>query len=248
MYFKLAILMFCVTVNMQAQQYRDPAMKIDTIKSTTADGEYWQLKDVHGKLLEDGYVNHGALDGIWTSYHSTGFPASITNYKVGKKNGTQIRVGPDGFVEEMAAYQNDSLHGPYRTFFKGARIGKEMFYAHGIEDGLRRVFYFDAGIQEEAQIKMGKRDGKTTWYYKNGKVAVIYNYVNDLTEGISLAYYENGNLQTEGSFIHGNEDGLWKEYNENGKLKSEGNYTNGKKSGKWKMYIDEKNTKTENYD
>lgn len=248
MYLKCLIVLLCVSSEIQAQQYYHAGLKVDTIHSKTADGEYLQLKDTHGKILEDGYVINGLLDGTWTVYHSTGFPANITNYKQGKKNGTQIKVGPDGFVEEMAAYLNDSLHGPYRTFFKGARIGKEMFYEHGIENGLRRVFYFDAGIQEESNIKMGKRDGKTTWYYKNGKVAVEYNYVNDLADGKSIAYYENGELNSEGSFVSGHEEGLWKEYDEHGKLKAEGYFTEGKKTGKWKIYEDGKYVKTENFD
>jgi len=134
-----------------SQIYYNPKAKTDTIRSVVEDGEYLQLVDSSGHIVEDGFYKNGQLDGVWTTYSYTGFPATIHSYRTGKMNGTSMKIGIDGYVEEMSTYKNDILHGPYRLFFKGARINKEIYYQEGIENGHRKIFYADAGIHRTSR-------------------------------------------------------------------------------------------------
>jgi len=142
-----------------AQQYFPPKVVYDTVRTKIADYEAVQLMDTSGNVVEEGFMKNNKLDGVWTTYHPTGFPATTTSFRNGKKNGSYIRVGRDGYLEEMIVYRDDIKYGPHRIFYKGARIDRELFYKNGIEDGLRKVYYSDAGLQEEANIKLGKREG-----------------------------------------------------------------------------------------
>ncbi|HNB82673.1 MAG TPA: hypothetical protein PLP14_11265, partial [Chitinophagaceae bacterium] len=126
-----------------AQSFFSPKPPTDTILQHWPQVDFIQIKDSSGFVLEEGYLKKGERDGVWTTFHRSGVPHTVTSYRMGKKNGSSLKMGADGYLEESATYMDDVLHGPFRTYLKGARMGKEIYYKQGIEDGMRKVYYFD---------------------------------------------------------------------------------------------------------
>ena len=75
-----------------AQQYFPPKVNYDTVRTKIADYEAVQLMDTSGNVMEEGFMKNNKLDGVWTTYHPTGFPATTTSFRNGKKNGSYMRV------------------------------------------------------------------------------------------------------------------------------------------------------------
>ena len=65
-------------------------------------------------------------------------------------------------------------------------------------------------------------------YYDNGQVKEEANLKDGKLEGIGKYYYESGQLWEEGNFKDGKLEGITKTYYENGQLQAELNYSDGK--------------------
>ena len=80
-------LLFFPAVSLFSQHYKN---NVDTIVTHYSDFTYYKVINKKGLLIEEYYLNNDLLNGTWTTYHSNGFPHTITVYRNGKKTGNLI--------------------------------------------------------------------------------------------------------------------------------------------------------------
>lgn len=219
------------------------AQSLDTLRRKDADN--WEFLQVRkGKvLLSEGYQHNGVPEGTWVTYHDSGYPLEITNYRHGKRNGVHVEVNAQGYTELVENYKDDLPDGPRRVYQIGSSfINEESYYSDGKKHGSYYKRYTGGKTQEEANYNMDKRDGKTTWYYETGEKAAEYNYRNGFIDGEVASYYKNGKVSEYGIYKNNEQTGSWKEFYENGNIKAEGNYEHGQKEGAWKEYDEQGKT------
>ncbi|MFN7119390.1 MAG: toxin-antitoxin system YwqK family antitoxin [Saprospiraceae bacterium] len=129
------------------------------------------------------------------------------------KEGTYLKLNPNGKKLEEAQYKNDTLNGWRILYSENGDTSVAESYKNGAFDGAYRVFH------------------------ENGKLKLVGQYANNEMMGVWKGYYDNGALKEEVHFEKNQENGPFVEYHPNGKLKAEGTYLNGDfEHGELKLY------------
>ncbi|QLH47277.1 MAG: hypothetical protein HWD58_17605 [Bacteroidota bacterium] len=116
--------LFAPVVHAQPQR---PGLKLDTTRVVQGDETRITVTSTDGKVVEEGILIGGRREGVWYIYHDNGFPKTVIPYRQGLKEGAELHLGKDGYLEEQISYSKDILHGPSRQYFKGSRLQKESF-------------------------------------------------------------------------------------------------------------------------
>ena len=149
-------------------------------------------------------------------------------------------------------------HGLWKSFYEDKLLESELFYNHGVLDGVAKYYLRDGSLKEIKKFDNGEEEKEAAeiqqlevdyTYYDDGTVASSGSFVADKPIGIhrkfdnkgtllsSKVFSETGSIKSDGKITKaGIKDGPWKEYYNDGTLKMEGLYKNDIKVGLWKYY------------
>lgn len=135
------------------------------------------LRDVKGKILEEGTIKDGRKHGIWTTYHKDrDVVASIGSYVNGVPNGPVYEFGSYGHLEKISNFTNNVLDGRFVTMKNTHKI-EEGTYGNGILEGNFKKYYENKDVvQQEMNYKHNKLDGDVIYYNDKGEVTMRYVY------------------------------------------------------------------------
>lgn len=149
------------------------------------------MKDVKGKLVEEGTIRNGRKNGMWVTYHKErDVPVTIGNYVDGVPNGPMFKFTEYGYLEEMSGFLNNRLDGRFAKI-KNVRKSEEGNYVNGLLDGNYKKYYDGTDkVQQEMNYKNNKLDGDMIYYSEQGIATMKYIYKNG--EKVSGGMVEGG--------------------------------------------------------
>jgi antitoxin component YwqK of YwqJK toxin-antitoxin module len=152
-----------------------------TTTNLAGNGVRAQKFTTDGTLTEEGYVAHGKMNGVWTTYHPDGKLKTLTTYVDNLKSGPHLEFTNRGQIELKAHFNNGEFDGPYGKY-KNGRPLLESNYINGKIDGFYREYYTsgkDAGkLQRQSEYKNGVQDGKLEYFNAEGEVTLTYQFKN----------------------------------------------------------------------
>lgn len=214
-----------VTPDMQKSGQTEDAFVMALAKKVRSKGEYgsmWYPKRsvaywTNNKLRSSNAYQNGMLEGTSREYDGEGNMTLKTEYKLGKKNGIQLR------------YQNNKLE-------------SERLYADDILIGNGKEYHANGKLKALLVFTNGERE-ISTYYDSTGNVEEVTK--STVSGTYSKRYYPGNILKQEGHFGNFGAVGNWKSYDTNGILSGEQEYALGMKSGKGKDFNPNGTVKTE---
>ncbi|WP_159799774.1 toxin-antitoxin system YwqK family antitoxin [Flavobacterium sp. MK4S-17] len=193
--------------------------------------------------------NQGKRHGLWKGiYEDTKLPRYEGTFNHGKETGVFKFFNNDSVSSLMATRDFSLKDGSYYVVFYGEK-GKKA--SEGKEVNKQRVgewkFYHPGKetIMLTEHYTKGQLTGVRKVYFANGKIAEEAQYANGVRNGVYKKYTEKG-LQLEESHykdgkLHGH--AIFKD--SHGQVVAEGDYSNGARVGQWKFYENGKLVKQE---
>ncbi|HLG01978.1 MAG TPA: toxin-antitoxin system YwqK family antitoxin [Bacteroidia bacterium] len=163
-----------------------------------------------------------------TTYHPSGKPAVIGNYK-------------DGYPEGVfRIYDTTGTLVAAEVYAEGVLVGEGIFDLKGLQQGHWKEYYETGDLKGEGDYKDGVRIGLWKFYYSGGKTDQEGKYdQRGRPIGTWKWYHENGQMLREESYTEGLRNGTMTEYDENGTIITQGEYEDGLKTGHWFFQIDD---------
>ncbi len=135
----------------------------------------------------------------------------------------------DGSIKEKYTLSKETglRQGAYISYYPGGSVFEESRFENDTLQGERKLYYKNGQIQSIETLENGRFSGPYKKYYENGQIANEGQYTDDEMSGVWKRWNDAGNLMEEVTFAHNEENGPFKEYHENGQLKTEGEYAGG---------------------
>jgi antitoxin component YwqK of YwqJK toxin-antitoxin module len=134
-----------------------------------------QLFDEQGKLVASGKYAGQKKTGEW-KYMANNQIISTEIYLNGKKNGTSKRYYKTGELLEEANWQDDRLHGNYRSYFQDGKPYLECKYAEGKRNGAFKTSFPNGELELDAFYTDDVRDKDWNYYDQTGKLLYTLKY------------------------------------------------------------------------
>jgi antitoxin component YwqK of YwqJK toxin-antitoxin module len=200
-----------------------------------------------GCIQERGVKVMGKFDGlIEIFYDSTNAVKEIANYVLGKLDGPQLFLRPNGDTISFENYKVISkkdqiesiLHGVQKLYYSDSKLESEVNYNLGQLDGAYKKYNKEGILINDRIFKNGKENGRCISYYDDGKKMLEENWKEGVKNGAFILYLPNDSIQFKESYKKGIPDGIFEEYYENRQIKSKIEYLKGKitKEEYWNQY------------
>ena len=196
----------------------------------------------NGQVFEEGQAVKAFYEGTWKTYYASGVLQSEFDYKKGKLNNVYVFYDTDGKMHYDHLYENGNIiaYTYYKKdgevlstgFKKDTILNFKGYSANGnlTSQGLYNnsgskvgewKFYSDNGVlKSKGSFEKKRKNGNFYDYHKNGNVASISPYVNDVLEGYYTSNYKNKQLSAQGWYKAGNNHGEWRHYYKDGTLQA----------------------------
>jgi antitoxin component YwqK of YwqJK toxin-antitoxin module len=161
-------------------------------------GIFYEEIEINGKLCKNVY------DGTLEVYTDQTIAKEITNYKMGKKNGLQLKYYNNDTVYSRTEFKDDLKINKVENFSRDGQKIMETNYIIIAIDGK------DSSVKNGKEIKKnngktmyvanyanGQLDGENVEYDYNGNKTMTRNYKNNLLSGKLATYYLGGKVKTE---------------------------------------------------
>ena len=222
------------------------AFRLSKVENGKINGEYF-VNHPSGCIQEKGFKVMGEFDGeIKMYYDTTSAIREISNFVLGKYDGTQLFFKPNGDTIAMENYKVISkgdkiesiLHGLQIEYFDNGKLKSSVNYNSGELDGEYKKFNEEGILVDDRTFKKGKETGKCISYFDNGKIAFEKNWRDGVKEGYFIFYYPNDSIKSKGFYKKGIPEGIFVEYFESRQIESKIEYSKGKiiKEQYWNEY------------
>lgn len=168
----------------------------------------------------EGVFEHGVETGTFTYFDDTKAKSVIAT-RVFSENGA---VALTTFFDQKKNVVSEGKtvnrlnEGEWKYYHEASKdVMTIENYTKGKLNGIRKVFYKNGKIAEEATYVNGIKNGPYKSYTEKGAVMEESNYKNGKYNGIAIFRDVNGTIISKGSFVNAEKRGVW-EYYENGKL------------------------------
>ena len=200
-----------------------------------------------GCIQERGVKVMGKFDGlIEVFYDSTNAVKEIGNYILGKLDGPQLFLRPNGDTIAFENYKVISkkdqiesiLHGVQKLYYSNGKLESEVNYNLGQLDGIYKKYTKEGILINDRNFKNGKEHGKCISYYDDGKKMLEENWKEGVKNGAFVFYFPNDSIKFQENYVKGIPQGWFKENYDNNQKKSEVLYEKGKviKEQYWNEY------------
>lgn len=168
----------------------------------------------------EGTFEHGKETGTFKYYDDTKAGTVIATRDFSKGDGSCYTIFFDQKNNKVSEglVKNKLFEGIWKYYHKeSTAIMTIENYKNGKLNGVRKVFYKENDIAEEANYADGKKNGISKTFGENGKQIDEHNYVNDVFEGKATYFNVSGKKMYEGVYKNNSKIGIWKFY-ENDKV------------------------------
>lgn len=192
---------------------------------------------------------NGKKQGLWKGVHKeSGRPRYEGTFEHGVETGT-FKYFDDTQAKSLIATRTFSENGTvaYDVFYDQSKnIVSEGKTVNKLKEGEWKYYHkASKSLQTLENYSKGKLNGVRKVFYENGAIAEEANYVNDLKNGPYKKYAEKGIVLEESNYKNGQYDGHAVYRDGAGNMVSQGPYVNGLKKGKWQFYENGKLKKEE---
>ncbi len=128
----------------------------------------------------------------------------------------------DSFIYLMQTYHTSGvLDGMSMSFYESGMINGEESYVMGEKYGIRKKYYRNGVVQQEALMRRGVLDSLAFGYFDSGELQYKMTLWNDRAGGNAREYYDNGMVKLY-SFVLPNGTQVYRtEYNQQGQITKE---------------------------
>ena len=200
-----------------------------------------------GCIQERGVKVMGKFDGlIELFYDSTNAVKEISNYVLGKLDGPQLFLRPNGDTIAFENYKVISkkdltesiLHGVQKLYYSNGKLESEVNYNLGQLDGIYKKYNKEGILINDRNFKNGKENGKCISYFDDGKKMFEENWKEGVKNGAFVFCFPNDSIKFQENYVKGIPQGWFKENYDNNQKKSEVLYEKGKiiKEQYWNEY------------
>jgi antitoxin component YwqK of YwqJK toxin-antitoxin module/Tfp pilus assembly protein PilF len=186
------------------------------------------------KKVHAVYNDKGFIEGLETSYYTSGKIMSDVNYENGTQTGRSTYYYANGKKQSELDYAEGDKHGYGKFWYMHGQMRTEGWYQEGSTQGTW-LEYDELGVLKAKTIyRDNDMDGYREEYFPTGKISSIAYY--------TLGWIENYiQFDTTGKEINRNEfklgNGKIRTVFINGKLAGEGEYKYGDLDGPYKYYF-----------
>ena len=168
----------------------------------------------------EGNFSHGKETGIFNYFDDTKAGTIIATRDFSKGDGScyAIFYNQKGNKVSEGLLKNKMPEGEWKYYhFESDQLMSVENYKDGKLHGVKKVFYRDGSLAEEATYVNGKINGVYKKYAENETLLEEINYKNGILDGSANYYDGKGNINLKGQFKKDRKWGYWETY-ENGKL------------------------------
>lgn len=180
----------------------------------------------NGVMSSRSTLKNDEAEGEAVSYFFSGAIKTIGRYHNGKEDGKKIGFTYTGDTSYIENYVQGVLQGESRTWSNGRRNLVEYF-SNDTLNGPYRSYYGNGKLRAEGLYKSGRQEGDWKFYHANGRLKAVEHYVDDLSEGEYKEYDEEGVVVGSGTVKAGKLDGDARYFDHDGKPSSIYTYANG---------------------
>lgn len=135
------------------------------------------------------------------------------------KQGTSLRINPQGIVTDSCNFRKGKIHGVRKIWTENGVLDIAETYQDGVLHGPYTTYYPDGKIKKIHEFVQNQIEGESRQYYPDGQLKAVVQFTGNLENGPFKEYFENGQLSFEGFYEGGDfEQDTLKEYDPNGKL------------------------------
>lgn len=199
----------------------------EEINKTDAKGNRHGLwKGIHEKSKRPRYEGtfiNGKETGVFKFFDDTNAGTVIATRDFSKKDNSCYTTFFDQKGNKVSEGKeiNKLAEGEWKYYHKGSpAIMTVENYSKGKINGIRKVYYKNGALAEEAEYKNSLKDGFYKKYTEKGIVLEEAFYKKDKLHGPVIYRDTNGQIIVKGQFTDNRKSGVW-HYFENGKLVKE---------------------------
>lgn len=135
-------------------------------------------------------------DGWCFTISSNGDTLEKSSYSGGMLHGERILFHPNGIVEAIENYAQNTMVGVYKAFYEDGSPSVEGQYLNGEMDGVWKFFYKtpSGALKEEVTFKSNMENGPFREFHPNGKIAAEGTYKDEFEDGQLKVFDSTGTL------------------------------------------------------
>ena len=215
------------------------ALMIQSIQSISA--HFMALVLVCGLTFSLSWAQPGVANGDDWPAGEAGIDYNLKDASK-KKDGTWIRVWPNGNLYYKGQFDHGIPKGLFRFYYESGQLMSEMVNMENGRKSQAKIFRENGSLQaagmyqrsatlDENGEPLRQKQGEWKYYDAQGQVRLIENYSFDQLHGPTQTFAKNGKEIESGTYLRGERDGVWKTWDETGIALSEIGYSNGKFDG-----------------
>ena len=183
------------------------------------------------------YDTEGKKTGFWKVLYENGKIRYEGNFVNDHPVGEFKRYYPNGTMQAMMMYSDDSKTAFARLFYDNGKIAAEGKYTEREKDSVWNYYSsFDGQLTMKENYKEGKREGESLKLYSNRIVSERMNFSQDKRHGVWEQFYQNGKLRLRGKYLNDIREGEFMTWDANGNQSIKGHYQNGLMHGQWTYF------------
>lgn len=159
-----------------------------------------------------------------------------------KKDGTWIRVWPNGNLYYAGQFDDGAPTGGFLFFYEDGQVMSEVSHIENGRKSFTKTFRPDGSVQAEGMYMTSReldangepvrvKQGEWKYFDSKGQLRLKEHYNADVLHGPTQTFASNGQSLEEGQYLQGERDGKWITRDELGTKLSEINYANGQFHG-----------------
>lgn len=191
-------------------------------------GKWGDVYDTTKLPRYEGTFDHGKETGIFKFYQNDKNSTLIATRDFSAGNGTSYTIFYDENGKKLSEGKevNRLREGEWKFYQSGKEVILSVeHYSKGKLTGVRKTYFPNGNIAEEAEYKDGMKNGMYKKYTEKGIVLEESVYKNDELNGMATYRNAEGEVVSKGKFANNVKTGIWK-YFEKGKLVKEEDKTN----------------------
>ena len=171
----------------------------------------------------EGTFSHGKETGTFKFYDDTTLGSIVATREFNAKDNScyTIFYNPKKNKVSEGKVVNKLFEGEWKYYHEDSdKIMTLEVYVNGKLNGIRKVYYINGKIAEEATYKNGVKNGTYKKYSDTGIIFEETNYKNGQFDGNAVFRNSDNVVVSKGLFKNGKKEGIW-EFNSKGKITKE---------------------------
>ncbi len=115
----------------------------------------WNYYDEQGGISMTEFYRKGIPNGTWKVYFPGGKETQVTQWKEGKKEGTQTDFFETGVIQKQMTFKADIANGPFLFNFSNGKTWIRGTYKNGDKEGSWLYYNENGTVEKQEDYKKG---------------------------------------------------------------------------------------------